>query len=305
MELITKYEGAVFFVDILGMSALTNNRLTLNNEDYCHWLDKHHKKYTNQYLAAAILAEFRHILMDLDDEFKIVTIAQLSDCAFAWSEKIADIVLFASKFMNRSITSGLLCRAGMTYGEIIETNQNHKLGRFIVGTAVTDAVKLERIAKGARVLIDEDFPNHLFKLDKTFAEHTIPLFQPFTNPLDYSIYDEFKWYLCPDLRYEHDLKILTDKEKVGLTKERLKIANQIRCSPRFNWNTRSKEGMLQLRASINFIAESGLLNVSHKFDWEDVIPNRRYDVVRNLETAIETDKDYRVSKKTKKSGSIN
>ena len=97
MELISKYEGAVFFVDILGMTALTNNKMTLTAEDYSHWLDQHGKEYTDQYLAASILAEFRQILIGLNQTFENVTITQLSDCAFVWSRNIADIVLFASK----------------------------------------------------------------------------------------------------------------------------------------------------------------------------------------------------------------
>src|SRR3569833_609009 len=139
MELIMRDMGEVIFVDILGMSALTNNKISLTNEDYSFWLDQHGKKYTDQYLAASILAEFRQILIELKKNFKFVTVSQLSDCAFVWSKNITAVVLFASQFMNIAISRGLLCRGGMTYGEIIKTNQNHQLGRFIVGKAVTDA----------------------------------------------------------------------------------------------------------------------------------------------------------------------
>jgi hypothetical protein len=294
MELIKKYDGAVFYVDILGMSALTNNQLSLTDQDYSHWLDKYKKDYTNQYLASAILTEFRQILMALYDEFKPVTIAQLSDCAFAWSKNIRDVVLFASNFMHRSIYSGLLCRAGMAFGEIIETNQKHKL-RFIVGKAVTDAANLEKIAKGARVLITENFAHSLWEFDREFSKYTLPLFQPFTNPLDYSVYDEFKWYLCPALHRDvNNLNVLKFQEKLHLTKQRLKIANQIRCSPVFNWNTRSPSGLGQLKASISFISENYLLGISHNFGWDDVIPKRGFDVVENINSTIENDGDYRL-----------
>ena len=178
MELITKYEGAVFFVDILGMTALTNNLIALKKEDYSFWLDQYALEHTNQFLAASILADFRKILIELDIEYEGVTVSQLSDCAFVWSKNITDIVLFASRFMSKSISAGLLCRGGMTYGEIIETNQEHKLGRFIVGKAVTDAAKLEGVAKGSRVLIDVDFPSNLNRIDPDFASKTIPLFAP-------------------------------------------------------------------------------------------------------------------------------
>jgi len=297
MELISKNEGAVFFVDILGMTALTNNKIDLSKEDYSPWLDQYHLDYTNQFLAASILAQFRKILIELEKIFKNVTISQLSDCAFIWSDNIADIVLFASNFMTKAVRNGLLCRAGLTYGEIIETNQNHKFGRFIVGKAVTDAAKLEGIAKGARVLIDEDFPHHLWERDKDFAERTIPLFAPFVNPLDYSTYDEFKWYLCPDIdRNVKNLSMLEISEKIELTRQRLKIANIIRCSPKYNWNSKSKEGLIQVRASISFISENKLLDILHNFEWKDVVGKRDNATVDRVCNKIDSYQDYKVIK---------
>lgn len=298
MELITKYDGAVFFIDILGMSALTNNKMTLNNEDYSHWLDQHHKEYTDQYLAASILAEFRKILIDLKNNFPNVTVSQLSDCAFIWSKNITDIILFVSKFMKTAINNGILCRGGLTFGEIIETNQNHELGRFIVGKAVTDAAKLEGIAKGARVLINQELPLNLWEQDKDFAERTIPLFAPFTNPLDFTEYDEFKWYLCPDLSKEvNNLSTISVVEKINLTKSRLKIANQVRCSPKFNWNSKSKEGIIQLKATINFISENYLLDILHNFEWKDLAAKRGKETLLGVNKAIDSYTDYRVIKK--------
>jgi len=297
MELISKNEGAVFFVDILGMTALTNNRIDLSDNDYSPWLDQYNKDYTDQFLAASILVEFRKILIELDKSFVNVTISQLSDCAFVWSENITDIVLFASNFMTKAVRSGLLCRAGLTYGEIIETNKNHKLGRFIVGKAVTDAAKLEGIPKGARILIDQDFPHHLWEHDKDFAERTIPLFAPFINPLDYTTYDEFKWYLCPDLdRNVKNLSILEPIEKIELTKQRLKIANNIRCSPKFNWNSKSKEGLIQVRASISFISANRLLDIMHNFEWNDVVAKRDEAVVDKLSRKIDSYQDFKLIK---------
>lgn len=293
MELITKYDGAVFFVDLLGMTALTNNRIDLVNEDYECWLSQYGLEYTNQYLAASLLADFRKILVELNDQFDNVTVSQLSDCAFVWSKNITDIVVFSSQFMTKAISSGLLCRGGLTYGEIIETNQNHELGRFIVGKAVTDAAKLEGIAKGSRVLIDIDFPHNLNQFDSDFASRTIPLFAPFTNPLDYTEYDEFKWYLCPNLTHNvSNLSILTFAEKRTLTKQRLKLANKVRCSPKFAWNSKSKEGLVQVKATINFIAENNLLDVFHTFAWENVVAKRDEKVVENVNRLIDNDQEY-------------
>jgi hypothetical protein len=293
MELITKYDGAVFFVDLLGMTALTNNLITLENKDYECWLSQYGLEYTNQYLAASLLADFRKILIELNEQFDSVTVSQLSDCAFVWSKNITDIVVFSSQFMTKAISSGLLCRGGLTYGEIIETNQNHELGRFIVGKAVTDAAKLEGIAKGSRVLIDKDFPNYLNEFDSNFAGRTIPLFVPFINPLDYQEYDEFKWYLCPNLTHNvSNLSIMSFEEKRSLTKKRLKLANIVRCSPKFSWNSKSKEGLVQVKATINFIAENGLLDVFHTFAWESTLSKRDENFVENLNRIIDENQQY-------------
>jgi len=298
MEFISKYNGAIFFVDILGMSALTNSKIDLIDEDYSPWLDQYHKEYTDQFLAASILAEFRDILMKFEKKYPNVTISQLSDCAFIWSENIKEIVLFASNFMTAAIRRGLLCRGGLTYGEIIETNQNHNLGRFIVGKAVTDAAKLEGIPKGARILIDQEFPHHLWKQDEDFAGRVIPLFAPFINPLDYTTYDEFRWYVCPDLDANvKNLSVLSHKEKINLTKERLKVANVIRCSPKFSWNSKSKEGLTQIRASISFIAANEILDVLHNFEWTHEVSKRNEETVISVSKKIDNYPDYKLIKK--------
>ncbi|MDR2583999.1 MAG: hypothetical protein LBC75_11010 [Fibromonadaceae bacterium] len=294
MELISKKDGAVFFVDILGITALTNGSIELTDEDYSPWLELYNEPYTEQFLAASILIEFRKILIKLNNIFTKVTISQLSDCAFVWSENITDVVLFAANFMTEAIRNGLLCRGGLTYGEIIETNQEHKLGRFIVGKAVSDAAKLERIAKGTRILIDQEFPNKLFDQDKNFSERTIPLFTPFVNPLDYNTYDEFKWYLCPDIdKNVMNLSILRFDDKIKLTKQRLKIANIIRCSPKFRWNSKSKEGLVQVKASISFISDSGILDIKHNFGWSDLVAKRDEKTLVEISNEIDTYLDYR------------
>jgi hypothetical protein len=296
MNLISEHNGAVFFIDILGISALTNNKLPLTNLDYSAWLDAYSLEYSNQYLAATILAEFRQLLMDLEKDFRNITIAQFSDCAFIWSENIKDIILFTTKFMISAINKGLLCRGGLSYGEIIVTNQKHHLGRFIVGKAVTEAAKLEGLAKGARVLINEDLPAKLWEEDKCFAESTLPLFCPFTNPLDFAIYDEFKWYLCPYQSVNsNNLNTLTTTERIEYTKLRLKIANRVRCSPKFYWNSKSKEGQVQLNATINFISQNNLLDVYHEFAWKGLVEKRTEKIVDDIDILIDVSEKYFVA----------
>jgi len=290
MNQIVKIEGAVFYVDILGMSPLTNNELTLSEDDFNPWLIGYDNEHTNQILAASILATFRSILIDLGPEFQNVTISQLSDCAFAWSENISDILIFSTRFMTSAIRNGILCRSGIAFGEIIETNQNHKLGRFIVGKAVTKAANLEKVTKGARIAIDPDLPSKLWNQDQTFSQNTLPMFNPIINPLDFSELDEFKWYLCPDLELNSpNLTTLNDVQKINLTKQRLKIANQVMCSPKFRWNSRSSHGLVQLKATINFISENNLFGVHHNFEWKTTDHKRSINDVEVVNQLIDRD----------------
>ena len=113
--------------------------------------------------------------------------------------------------------------------------------------------------------------------------------------MHYTDYDEFKWYLCPDLSSTvNNLSILSNADKIALTKKRLKIANQVRCSPKFNWNSKSKEGLIQLKATINFISENALLDILHNFAWNDTVAKRGNDVVERINNKIDSYKYYRV-----------
>jgi hypothetical protein len=298
MHLIHKFEGAVFFVDILGIGFLTQNQIKLDEDDYRPWLDKYHLEYNAQHLSAAILSEFREILNQLKHEFPNVKFAQLSDCAFIWSENITSVVIIVSRLMNKCVKNGILCRGGMTFGEIIETKQNLDLGKFIVGDAVSRAVKLEGLAKGARVLIDQELPTKLWHYDEKFRNKINPLFVPFVNQLDYITYDEFKWYLVPVLSQSIDnLDNISDLERVAFTKERLKLAVNVMCSPRFNWNSKNNAGQVQLRASVNFLAENDLLNIHHNFDWTDIVYPRSAGNVNSISKKIDDYQQFFVVKK--------
>lgn len=289
MELINKIKGAVFFVDILGFGALTQSKLSLKNEDFSVWLDQYSLLYEDQNLAASILAKFREILLKINNENTSVTISQLSDCAFVWSSNIKDVIIAANNIMSECIDNGILCRGGLSYGEIIETNQNHQLGRFILGDAVTNAVKLEGVAKGCRIMIDVEFPGNLYSSDKAFSESIFPLFQPFINPLDYESYDEFKWYVIPFMDKEFSIQSLDKKEKIQFTKNRLKLANKIRLDPKFSWNAGSPQGKIQLKSSLNFLSESSdiVFKVSHNFNFHDIYDNRSISSLENANNLID------------------
>ncbi|MDD2384578.1 MAG: hypothetical protein PHN18_10350 [Sulfurospirillaceae bacterium] len=316
MEFAKKTNGAVFFVDILGFGALIQNKIKLKKIDFKPWLESYKLndssiRYTNQFLAASLLSTFRSILFEMQNQFVNVQIAQLSDCAFIWSEKILDIVVFANNFMTRAIKSGLLCRGGLAYGEIIETdnNDNHRLGKFIVGDAVTNAVKLEGLAKGCRILINQELPAELSNQCAN-SHYMTQMFQPFTNPLDYSVYDEFKWYLLPNMEISKEIRSFSTLQKVHFTKERLKLVAELRFGEKFLWNVSSKEGFVQIRASIDFLSDydANFLEIWHDFNWSSSFieskNNRTLQMCNRVKKEIEISKNYQEVIKTKKGNKL-
>jgi hypothetical protein len=268
---------------------LTQNKINLQSEDFAIWLDRYSLPYDNQNLAASILAKFREILLKISEDYKSVTISQLSDCAFVWSENIKDVIIVANNIMSNCISEGVLCRGGLAYGEIIETSQSHKLGRFILGNAVTEAVKLEGIAKGCRIMINDEFPGNLFTANENFSNDIYPLFQSFINPLDFETYDEFKWYFVPFMNDTFSFKDINTKKKAFYTNHRLKLANKIGLDPKFSWNARNSLGNIHLKSSINFLSETNdsIFKVSHNFNWEDVYDNRSVSSLKRAEKLID------------------
>lgn len=264
-----KINGAVFFVDILGFGALTKKKIKLEDIDYEAW-NKTDEEKSNQFFAMNILKTFRSSLTLIHKKYSNVKVAQLSDCAFIWSENIIEVVLFANNLMASCIENGILCRGGLAYGEILESDDSNQMGHFILGDAVTRAVELEGKAKGCRVLIDDELPSALYKFDKNFSNQIMQLFSPFHNLLDYSIYDEFKWYLVPYMSKKTNLIHLKDIEKIDLIKARLKLASLLRCSDKFHWNSLSQEGFVHIRASLDFITDYNyeVINVWHDFRWD-------------------------------------
>ncbi|MEN5386577.1 hypothetical protein ABE179_01405 [Aliarcobacter skirrowii] len=283
-----KINGAVFFVDILGFGALTRNKIELEAIHYKAW-NKTNEEKNNQFLAMNLLKKFRNNLIQINKNYSHVKVAQLSDCAFIWSENISEVILFVNNFMTRAIEDGILCRGGLAYGEILETDDSfNKIGQFILGDAVTRAVELEGKAKGCRVLIDDEFPSALYEFDKSFSNQIMQLFSPFHNLLDYSIYDEFKWYLVPHMSKKTNLIHLKDIEKIDLTKARLKLASLLRYSDKFHWNSLSQEGFIHIRASLDFITDYNyeVINVWHDFRWDAYHENWEISKNQNRSTSM-------------------
>ena len=79
-------KGFVFYVDILGFSALTQGKIQLTEDDFNIWqVSKHFQTSGNQEFAANILIIFRKILANCQSKYPTVNFTQLSDCAFVWS----------------------------------------------------------------------------------------------------------------------------------------------------------------------------------------------------------------------------
>lgn len=291
---LTDYEGAVVFIDLLGFGALTNGKIPLNEKAIEPWLTGSGHKYNHHYLAAHLLVELRALLQELNQNFSDIKVAQLSDCFFAWSKKTDQVIKFTHAFMHRAIETGILCRGGMAYGQIIETNRNHSLGRLILGDAVTRAVGLEKLAKGARLLTEPDLVTALNHQNKKMARQMIDFFQPVENPLDFQVYDEFKWYLVDDLTKLPDYGPLlcTINQRLEFTQNRLKLDTLLIHSPRFAWNAGNAQGNVHLRATSNFLSESGLLNISHKFERRGFPESRSYDRVDSITQFVNSDPGY-------------
>ena len=94
-------KGFVFYVDILGFTALTQDKIQLTEDDFNIWqVSKHFQTSGNQEFAANILIIFREILTNCQNKYPKVNFTQLSDCAFVWSENMKDVILSCHTIMS-------------------------------------------------------------------------------------------------------------------------------------------------------------------------------------------------------------
>jgi len=262
------YKGGVFFVDVLGVNALTRKRLTLSEANYsAHGLTKS-KRQTEHYLGAQLLIKFRKILSQIQKKRKRVQVAQLSDCAFLWSSDLLELLNAAREFMWESTRNGLLSRGGIAYGDIIQPDKvNTSVGRFVLGEAATKAVELEKRGKGCRIFCDNDLPCKI--LDNSI--HRCPPFVCLKNPIDCSIVDEFRWYLFPD---EIKKDVTLDKETSAVAI--MELICMLRHSPQFGWNVASHEGEVQIASSVETLSSCVNLfskQLDYKISSETLIGN--------------------------------
>jgi hypothetical protein len=262
---MNEYKGAVAFLDLLGIGQLTRGKITLIQQDFEAFdlpsasVDQVHR------FAANILVLFRKALLRARAQHKDVKFAQLSDSAFLWSSKPLDVVNAARAVMWDVTTTGLLCRGGLSFGGIIEPDKvNHGIGAFVLGEAATTAVDVEHSGKGCRLFSDVALPTTL-SIDKstwqTVNWGTKAWYSPFAsveNPLDGSLVDEFRWYFYRDPLGEEAQSDCPDEQRLlGVTE----LLANLRCSPRFRWNTASPDGLRQIGVSIAALAQC-----THQFD---------------------------------------
>lgn len=261
---LKEYTGAVFFVDILGVGALTQGKIEISEKDFLAHNFSYNSGFSEHQFCAKLLLKFRRILISATSDVKNIKVAQLSDCAFIWSEDPNIVVNVARDIMWRTVLGGLLCRGGLANGQIVEPDKiNTKLGMFICGGAATDAVKLEEAGKGARVFIKQELVSEL-------EDIPVAAFTSRKSLIDFSIIDEFQWYRYPGfIKSSHDnlnKKLVMD----GL----IKIIAMLKHSPKYTWNASSHLGRVQLASSIDIIStetENYIKDLDLKFGYEYMV----------------------------------
>src|SRR5688572_16342048 len=134
-----QYKGAVCFLDLLGVGALTQKRIKLRDSDYeAHSSTGKLGIRSEQGFCANLLIKFRKVLLDVASVDRDVQVAQLSDSAFIWSRKPLELLGAVAQCMRAAVKQGLLCRGGIAFGDIIEPDSvNSRIGAFIAGEAAT------------------------------------------------------------------------------------------------------------------------------------------------------------------------
>ena len=283
-------KSGVFFIDILGFSALTKGQIkNILEEDFQAWELKE-VEYDSSFLSAKIILEFRSTLQQLKEKYPAIDIGQLSDCAFIWSDDIV-LLMQAVHFMMWTMIGkkGILCRGGVSYGDIVEiSNVDYKSGAFIVGNAVTNAVKNEGRLKGPRVPMDltvSDMIQKSFKRDSFVMYLSQDLFHNIESMIDMNQVDEYRWYLYDDdMITDSSVGMPSLNTKIRLTKQRLKLANVLKSHPRMRWNSLSEDGRIQLKAGVKSLTENGLLDILHNFEMNDI-----YNFPRTMKNLLSFD----------------
>lgn len=236
------FDGAVCFIDMLGMRSLTRGLVPLRPTDFAARDLSKDADANHSHFAAKLLMTFRDALRKVRASHSNVSLAQLSDSAFVWSKDVQVTANAVRELMWQCLMKGLLCFAGLAFGQIVEPDRtDHSLGRFVVGQAATDAVGLERSGKGCRVFTEPEVVRRV----RNGPRMTAQTFQPLKSPLDGTFADEFRWYLSRD---PLDSTERSDGQDLAT------VTAMLRCSTLFGWNCTSAEGHRQVAVSIESLS---------------------------------------------------
>lgn len=252
------YQGAVLYVDILGISDLTKKKATLTPQDYEAWGIRKQSEQNEHFFCAKLLVAFRACLMEIKKKHQSIQLTQLSDCAFIWSREPSAVALAAQDLMWALVRKGILCRGGIAYGDVIEpVKVATSLGQFVLGEAVSKAVECEGKGKGCRLFTEPELVRTLTGTGPHCDRVHVETFVGLVSPLNGETVDEFRWYL----QNLPGNSALDDQTKLlGL----LELMSLLKHSPRFNWNETSEPGKLQLACSIASLSEATLKLSSSK-----------------------------------------
>ncbi|MFP3041057.1 hypothetical protein LQZ19_04445 [Treponema primitia] len=258
--------GTVCYIDLLGFSFLTANPDKGKYQKIIYRYIKNLHKYISQAIEKT---NIRYCI--------------LSDSVFLYVEKDVDILLYAlTRIFRNCISSGVLLRAGLAYGEynFIETKID---SNNIFGVAVTKAVSLEKKGKGCRIFIDADLPSKsaLINLDPK-------IFIPYINHVDYSAIDIFEWPLfykdycfrSNDIVSKHNIR----KEIRELLYNNSRIIACLKYSPLFDWNAKSTDGKVQLKATIEYITKITNDTIQKTNQFELLPTEYTFDIIRREAT---------------------
>lgn len=237
------FEGGVCYADMLGFGALTRGKISLTESDYASRNRRGDRPTPNSF-AGRLLMSFRDVLREVQSGYTNISVAQLSDSAFLWSDDLEALANATRAMMWACSRRHLFCRAGMAYGEVVQPDATHvRLGHFVLGAAATHAVELERAGKGCRVFTEREFVQNL----QTKAYYAVKPFQPLSNPLDGTIVDEFKWYL--------DTRDLAPTEDVDVVALAAAVA-ELWLSPLYEWNCATPEGRVHVAVALQSLSQA-------------------------------------------------
>lgn len=275
--MIKQLNAGVLFIDLLGISVLTQNHIDLKDEIITSDLfktyaldlkieediDKVIEIYgKNEIIASWLLINFRNAIKNVIRKYDI-NVELFSDCAYIWSCNSKNLIMATVDLMWQLTFKGILCRGGLSYGSITIEGDNNKK-RLLLGDAITKAFNSESSlgTKGCRIFTDISFIEEAYEQTDSYWLKNIYnyIFQPVMNPITYCEYDEFKWYVFPDLlqlsKHNYYLTSNQDRYKILSTLIRTELIIRIICSEKYLWNTLNNNGKIQLSASALAIANS-------------------------------------------------